>query len=183
MARANSPALVVLDIMMPDMDGLEVCRRLKNGSGVPVLMLTARDSVAERVTGLETGADDYLIKPFAFEELVARVRALLRRSEPATPEVLRYSDLSLDTGARVAHRAGREIMLSTTEYSLLHLLMRNRGQVITRGRIMDAVWGYDFGGDSNILDVYIRYLRTKLEAEGESRLIYTMRGTGYVLRV
>lgn len=182
LARERVPDLVVLDVMMPEMDGLEVCRRLKAGGDVPVLMLTAKDAVADRVEGLDTGADDYLVKPFAFEELLARVRALLRRREAEAPEVLRYSDLSLDTGSRIAGRGGREIELSTTEYNLLHLFMRHPRQVLPRARIMDAVWGYDFGGESNVLEVYVRYLRAKLEAGGEPRLIHTMRGTGYVLR-
>ncbi len=182
LARESAPDLVVLDIMMPGMDGLEVCRRLKAGGDVPILMLTARDAVADRVEGLETGADDYLVKPFAFEELLARIRALLRRRDTHAPEVLRYSDLSLDTGARIARRGHREIQLSTTEYNLLHLFVRHPGHVLTRARIMDAVWGYDFGGESNVLEVYVRYLRAKLEADGEPRLIHTMRGTGYVLR-
>ena len=159
-----------------------MCRRLKAGGDVPILMLTARDAVADRVEGLETGADDYLVKPFAFEELLARIRALLRRRDTHAPEVLRYSDLSLDTGARIARRGHREIQLSTTEYNLLHLFVRHPGHVLTRDRIMDAVWGYDFGGESNVLEVYVRYLRAKLEGDGEPRLIHTMRGTGYVLR-
>ena len=182
LARGRTPDLVVLDVMMPGMDGLEVCRRLKAGGDVPILMLTGRDAVADRVEGLETGADDYLVKPFAVEELLARIRALLRRRDASTPEVLRSSDLSLDTGARIARRGHREIQLSTTEYNLLHLFMRHPGQVLTRARIMDAVWGYDFGGESNVLEVYVRYLRAKLEADEEPRLIHTMRGTGYVLR-
>ncbi len=181
-ARERVPDLVVLDVMMPVIDGLEVCRRLKSGGDVPVLMLTARDAVADRVLGLETGADDYLVKPFAFEELVARVHALLRRRDSSAPEVLRYSNLSLETGARTARRGAREIQLSTTEYNLLHLFMRNPGRVLTRDRIMESVWGYDFGGESNVLEVYVRYLRTKLEDGGEPRLIHTMRGSGYVLR-
>lgn len=181
-AREQDPDIVILDVMMPEMDGLEVCRRLKQGSDVAVLMLTARDAVADRVIGLETGADDYLIKPFAFEELVARVRALLRRHDTEKPEIFTYADLALDTGSRMASRAGRQIDLSTTEYNLLHLLMRNREQVLTRDRIMEAVWGYDFGGDSNVLEVYVRYLRSKLEADGGPRLIQTVRGAGYVLR-
>jgi len=181
-ARERPPDLVVLDIMMPGIDGLEVCRRLKAGGDVPVLMLTAKDRVADRVEGLDTGADDYLVKPFAFEELLARIRALLRRREADAPEVLRYSDLSLDTGRRVAIRGAREMQLSTTEYNLLHLFMRHPRQVLTRPQIMDSVWGYDFGGESNVLEVYVRYLRAKLESDGEPRLIHTMRGTGYVLR-
>lgn len=145
-------------------------------------MLTAKDAVADRVKGLETGADDYLVKPFAFEELVARVRALLRRREPAALEVLTCADLVLDLGSRAARRGSRAIQLSTTEFKLLELFMGHQGQVLPRDRIMDQVWGYDFGGDSNILDVYVRYLRNKLEAGGEPRLVHTMRGTGYVLR-
>ncbi len=182
LARERPPDIVVLDIMMPSMDGLEVCRRLKAAGGIPVLMLTAKDAVADKVKGLETGADDYLVKPFAFEELVARIRALLRRHDAASPEVLRYSDLSLDVGTRTARRGSREVQLSTTEFKLLELFMRHPRQVLTRSQIMDRVWGYDLGGGSNVLEVYVRYLRTKLEAGGEPRLIHTMRGTGYVLR-
>lgn len=182
LARERPPDIVVLDIMMPGMDGLEVCRRLKAAGGIPVLMLTAKDAVADKVKGLETGADDYLVKPFAFEELVARIRALLRRHDAASPEVLRYSDLALDVGTRTARRGSREVQLSTTEFKLLELFMRHPRQVLTRSQIMDRVWGYDLGGESNVLEVYVRYLRTKLEAGGEPRLIHTMRGTGYVLR-
>jgi two-component system, OmpR family, response regulator MprA len=181
-ARERPPDLVVLDIMMPGMDGLEVCRRLKAISGAPVLMLTARDAVSDKVLGLETGADDYLVKPFAFEELLARVRALLRRGRPAAPAVLHCADLTLDLGTRAARRGGRGIGLSTTEFKLLELFMQNPGQVLTREQIMDRVWGYDFGRDSNVLEVYVRYLREKLEAGGEPRLIHTVRGAGYVLR-
>lgn len=181
-AREKAPDMVILDVMMPGMDGLEVCRRLKAGGDLPVLMLTARDSVADRVEGLETGADDYLVKPFAFEELLARIHALLRRREREAPEVLRYSDLSLDTAERVARRGARQIELSATEYNLLNLFMRRPRHVLTRDRIMESVWGYDFDGESNVLEVYVRYLRRKLEAGGEPRLIHTMRGTGYVLR-
>ncbi len=181
-ARERSPDVVVLDIMMPGMDGLEVCRRLKAGSNVPVLMLTARDAVSDRVKGLETGADDYLVKPFAFEELVARIRALLRRHEARAPEVLRCGDLVLDTGSRTARRGNRDIQLSTTEFKLLYLFMRHQGQVLTRSQIMERVWEYDFEGESNVLEVYVRYLRNKLEANGEPRLLHTMRGSGYVLR-
>lgn len=181
-ARERLPDLVVLDVMMPGMDGMEVCRRLKAGSDVPVIMLTARDAIADRVEGLETGADDYLVKPFAFDELLARIHALLRRREAGAPEVLRFSDLVLDTGSRTARRGKREIQLSTTEYNLLSLFMRHPRHVLTRDRIMESVWGYDFDGESNVLEVYVRYLRAKLEADGEPRLINTMRGTGYVLR-
>ena len=177
------PDLVVLDIMLPGLDGLEVAQRLRAaGDNVPILMLTARDTVADRVKGLETGADDYLVKPFAAEELVARVKALLRRSQEERHEVLRYADVELDTGTRVAHRGAREIDLSPTEYELLALFMRRPRQVLTREIILDRVWGMDFEGSSNVMEVYIGYLRTKLEAEGESRLIHTIRGVGYVFK-
>jgi two-component system response regulator MprA len=177
------PDLVVLDIMLPGLDGLEVAQRLRTaGDNVPILMLTARDTVADRVKGLETGADDYLVKPFAPEELVARVKALLRRSQEERHEVLRYADVELDTGTRVAHRKAREIDLSPTEYELLALFIRRPRQVLTREIILDRVWGMDFEGSSNVMEVYIGYLRTKLEAEGESRLIHTVRGVGYVFK-
>ena len=177
------PDLVVLDIMLPGLDGLEVAQRLRAaGDNVPILMLTARDTVADRVKGLETGADDYLVKPFAPEELVARVKALLRRSQEERHEVLRYADVELDTGTRVAHRGAREIDLSPTEYELLALFLRRPRQVLTREIILDRVWGMDFEGSSNVMEVYIGYLRTKLEAEGESRLIHTVRGVGYVFK-
>jgi two-component system, OmpR family, response regulator MprA len=177
------PDLVVLDIMLPGLDGLEVAQRLRAaGDNVPILMLTARDTVSDRVKGLETGADDYLVKPFAPEELVARVKALLRRSQEEQHEVLRYADVELDTGTRVAHRGAREIELSPTEYELLALLMRRPRQVLTREIILDRVWGLDFEGSSNVMEVYVGYLRTKLEAEGEPRLIHTIRGVGYVFK-
>jgi len=177
------PDMVVLDIMLPGLDGLEVAQRLRvAGDNVPILMLTARDTVADRVKGLETGADDYLVKPFAPEELVARVKALLRRSQEERHEVLRYADVELDTGTRVAHRGAREIDLSPTEYELLALFLRRPRQVLTREIILDRVWGMDFEGSSNVMEVYIGYLRTKLEAEGESRLIHTIRGVGYVFK-
>ena len=177
------PDLVVLDIMLPGLDGLEVAQRLRAaGDNVPILMLTARDTVADRVKGLETGADDYLVKPFAPEELVARVKALLRRSQEERHEVLRYADVELDTGTRVAHRGAREIDLSPTEYELLALFLRRPRQVLTREIILDRVWGMDFEGSSNVMEVYIGYLRTKLEAERESRLIHTVRGVGYVFK-
>jgi two-component system response regulator MprA len=177
------PDLVVLDIMLPGLDGLEVARRLRAaGDNVPVLMVTARDAVADRVKGLETGADDYLVKPFAPEELVARVKALLRRNQEARHEVLHYADIELDTGTRIAHRGSREIDLSPTEYELLALFLRRPRQVLTREIILDRVWGMDFEGSSNVMEVYIGYLRAKLEAEGEPRLIHTVRGVGYVLK-
>ena len=177
------PDLVVLDIMLPGLDGLEVAQRLRAaGDNVPILMLTARDTVADRVKGLETGADDYLVKPFAPEELVARVKALLRRSQEERHEMLRFADVELDTGTRVAHRGAREIDLSPTEYELLALFLRRPRQVLTREIILDRVWGMDFEGSSNVMEVYIGYLRTKLEAKGESRLIHTVRGVGYVFK-
>src|SRR5215471_19130636 len=179
----HPPDLIVLDIMLPELDGLEVAQRLREaGDNMPILMLTARDAVADRVKGLETGADDYLVKPFAPDELVARVKALLRRSQEERQEVLRYADVELDTGTRVAHRGAREIELSPTEYELLALFMRRPRQVLTRDIILDRVWGIDFEGSSNVMEVYIGYLRAKLEAEGEPRLIHTVRGVGYVFK-
>ena len=177
------PDVVVLDIMLPGMSGLEVCDRLrKAGNQVPILMLTAKDAIADRVAGLDMGADDYLVKPVDLTELQARVWALLRRRNPEQTEVLRFADLELDTGTRVAHRGARAIELSTTEYELLALFLRRPRQVLTRDIIMDRVWGYDFEGESNVLEVYIGYLRSKLEDKGEPRLIHTVRGAGYVLR-
>ncbi len=177
------PDLIVLDIMLPGLDGLEVSRRLRAaGDNVPILMLTARDAVADRVRGLETGADDYLVKPFAPEELVARIKALLRRTQEEQQEVLRYADVELDTGTRIAHRGAREIELSPTEYELLMLFLRRPRQVLTRDIILDRVWGLDFEGSSNVLEVYVGYLRNKLEAQGEPRLIHTVRGVGYVFK-
>nr|WP_316044686.1 response regulator transcription factor [Acidiferrimicrobium sp. IK] len=185
-AHAQSPAdAVVLDVAMPRMDGLEVCRRLRSaGDGVPILLLTARAAVDERVAGLDAGADDYLVKPFALEELLARIRALLRRNAPLSEnEILRFADLSLDPGTRDVRRGGRRIELTRTEFLLLELLLRNPRQVLPREVIFDRVWGYDFGANSNSLEVYIGYLRRKTEADGEPRLIHTVRGVGYVLRL
>lgn len=177
------PDLIVLDVLLPGIDGLEVARRLREaGDNVPILMLTARDAVENRVEGLAVGADDYLVKPFAPEELVARVKALLRRSQAERYEVLRYADVELDTGTRLAHRGAREIELSPTEYELLALFLRRPRQVLTREIIMDRIWGLDFEGSSNILEVYVGYLRAKLEAAGEPRLIHTIRGVGYVFK-
>ncbi len=183
-AHAERPAdAIVLDVAMPRMDGLEVCRRLRSaGDSTPVLMLTARAAIHDRVAGLDAGADDYLVKPFALEELLARIRALLRRSTPADDEVLRFSDLSLDPGTREVRRGERLMELTRTEFLLLELLLRNARQVLTRELIFDRVWGYDFGANSNSLEVYIGYLRRKTEAAGEPRLIHTVRGVGYVLR-
>jgi two-component system response regulator MprA len=182
LARENPPDLVVLDWMLPGMDGLEVCRRLRAGSQVPILILTAKDTVEDRVHGLDAGADDYVVKPFAFAELLARIRALLRRTGPGEPETLRFADLVLDTGTHRARRGERVIDLTAKEYDLLEMFMRHPRQVLTREVIYDRVWGYDFGGESNIIEVYVRYLRQKIEAEGESKLLHTVRGVGYVLR-
>jgi DNA-binding response OmpR family regulator len=180
MARERLPDLVVLDIMLPDIDGLEVCRRLRAGSpDLPILMLTAKDAVPDRVAGLDAGADDYLVKPFAFDELLARIRALLRRAQPQQQTVLRFADLVLDTNLREARRGDRVIKLTPKEYELLELFMRHPRQVLSRDVIFDRVWGYDFGGESNIIEVYVRYLRRKL---GEPNLIQTVREVGYVLR-
>ncbi len=182
-AREHLPDLVVLDIMLPGIDGLEVTRRLRSsGDKLAILMLTARDDVPDRVAGLETGADDYLVKPFSFDELLARVRALLRRHATAAGEILRFADLELDVDAREARRAGATIELTTTEFNLLLLFMRHPRKVLTRDVIMEHVWAYDFGGESNVLEVYVRYLRTKLEMSGLPRLIQTVRGAGYVLK-
>lgn len=182
LARENPPDLVLLDIMLPGIDGLEVCRRLRATSDVPILMLTAKETVEDRVTGLDAGADDYLVKPFAFDELMARVRALLRRSQPVKPQVYRFADLELDTGTRQGQRDGRIFDLTAKEYELLELFMRHPRQVLTREVIFDHVWDYDFGGESNIIEVYVRYLRQKTEEGDQSRLIHTVRGIGYVLR-
>ena len=186
LAQMNPPDLVILDWMLPEiepgLDGLEVCRRLRAESEVPILMLTAKDSVPDRVRGLDAGADDYLVKPFALNELLARVRALIRRVKPELPTVLEFSDLSLDTGTHQAYRGERGFELTAKEYELLELFLRHPRQVLTRDVIYDRVWGYDFGGESNIIEVYVRYLRQKTEASGEGRLIHTVRGVGYVLR-
>ena len=182
-AREHLPDLVVLDVMLPGMDGLEVIRRLRSAKEeVAILMLTARDEVKDRVAGLETGADDYLAKPFSFEELLARVHALLRRKTAPSGEILRFADLELDVDAREARRGGRTIELTTTEYNLLLLFLRHPRKVLTRDVIFEHVWAYDFEGESNVLEVYVRYLRNKLEADGEARLIHTVRGAGYVLK-
>jgi two-component system response regulator MprA len=183
--RIRPPDLIILDLMLPGIDGLEVCRRLRNaGDSIAVLMLTARDTVADRVAGFETGADDYLVKPFAQEELLARVKALLRRRKPhdIAREVLVFEDLELDTTTRQAKRGNRLIDLSTTEFELLSLFMRNPRMVLTRSLLMDRIWGSDFEGGPNVLEVYIGHLRGKLEKQSEKRLIQTVRGAGYVLR-
>jgi two-component system, OmpR family, response regulator MprA len=177
------PDAVILDVLMPGVDGLEVCRRLRTGGNrLPVLMLTARAEVETRVAGLDAGADDYVTKPFALEELLARLRALLRRSGSPSGEVLRFADLTLDPGTREVRREGEPIELTRTEFSLLELFMLNPRQVLTRSVIFERVWGYDFGFSSNSLDVYIGYLRRKTETGGRPRLIHTVRGVGYALR-
>jgi two-component system, OmpR family, response regulator MprA len=174
---------MILDVLMPGVDGLEVCRRLRsNGSQLPILMLTARTEVEDRVAGLDAGADDYVVKPFALEELLARLRALLRRTSEGEGDALRFADLELDPSTRDVLRGDRPIELTRTEFALLELFMRNPRQVLTRSIIFERVWGYDFGFASNSLDVYIGYLRRKTEAGGEPRLVQTVRGVGYALR-
>ncbi len=183
--RTRHPDLVILDLMLPGIDGFEVCRRLRStGDEIAILMLTARDAVSDRVAGFETGVDDYLVKPFALEELLARVKALLRRRNPPdiSREVLIFEDLELDTATRQAKRGNRLIDLSTTEFELLSLFMRNPRLVLTRSLLMDRIWGSDFEGGPNVLEVYIGHLRAKLEKQSEKRLIQTVRGAGYVLR-
>ncbi|MGZ4543157.1 MAG: response regulator transcription factor [Mycobacteriaceae bacterium] len=183
---AQKPDAIVLDVMMPRIDGLEVCRRLRStGVDLPILVLTARDTVSERVSGLDAGADDYLPKPFALEELLARLRALLRRSVPAegaASEMLTFADLTMDPVTMEVKRGERPISLTRTEYSLLELLLTNARRVLSRSRILEDVWGYDFPTSGNALEVYVGYLRRKTEAEGEPRLIHTVRGVGYVMR-
>jgi len=181
-AREREPDLVILDIMMPKLDGMEVSNRLRQGSDVPILMLTAKGTVNDKVAGLESGADDYLVKPFAFDELLARVRALLRRRSPREGESLRFGDLSLDTSTREVKRGNEAIELTAQEFKLLELFMRHPRQVLKRGLIYDRIWGYDFEGYSNVIEVYVRYLRSKLEAGDKPRLIHTVRSVGYVLK-
>jgi two-component system response regulator MprA len=181
-AREIEPDLVILDIMMPGIDGVEVSKRLRQASDVPILLLTAKGTVADRVTGLDSGADDYLVKPFAFDELIARVKALLRRHQPKEGEILRFSDISLDTATREVRRGNEGIELTAQEFDLLELFIRHPRQVLNRDRIYERVWGYDFGGESNLIEVYVSYLRSKLEASGRTRLIHTVRGVGYVLK-
>ena len=183
MARDKAPDLVILDVMMPGMDGFEVLGRLRNAEpSLPVLMLTARDGSDDQVKGLESGADDYVVKPFSFSILAARVKALLRRSETEHPEVMRFADLSLDTGTKRAARGTREIDLTSTEYEVLRQFLMHPRRVLPKHMLMDRIWGYDVEGSSNVLEVYVKQLRQKLEAAGEPRLIHTFRGSGYVLR-
>ena len=182
LAHDHHPDLVILDWMLPGMDGLEVCRRLRLQSGLPILMLTAKDTIQDRVQGLDAGADDYIVKPFNLDELTARIRALLRRTQTERNQVYNFADLTMDTSSRQVTRGKRPVSLTAKEYELLELFLRHPRQVLTREVIFDRVWGYDFGGESNVLEVYIRYLRQKLEAEAEPRLIHTIRSVGYVLR-
>lgn len=193
-AQRINPDLIILDVMLPGIDGLEVCRRLRTNpttQDIPILMLTAKDGVRDRITGLDTGADDYLTKPFSFEELVARIRAILRRQnrgrgdseEAAHGQVMLFGDLQLNTSTREVARNGRQIELTATEYNLLHLFMSHPRQVLDRQTILNRVWGYDFLGETNIIEVYVRYLREKIEdSPSTPRLIQTVRGVGYVLK-
>ena len=182
-ARDHAPDLVILDLMLPGLDGFQVLQRLRAADAtLPVLMLTARDQAADQVRGLEAGADDYVVKPFTFAVLVARVKALLRRKEIEHPEVLRFADLVLDTGARRAQRGSREIDLTSTEYEVLRQFLLHPRRVLPKHFLMDRVWGYEAEGSSNVLEVYVKQLRHKLEADGAARLIYTFRGVGYVMR-
>jgi two-component system, OmpR family, response regulator MprA len=182
LAAKSAPDLVILDVMMPDLDGLETARRLRRDSPVPILMLTARDAVADRVAGFRSGADDYLVKPFAFEELLARIEALLRRTRPPQVEVLTFSDLELNTRTYEVTRGGKPIELTARGFSLLEYFLRHPRQVLTREQIFRAIWGSDFLGASNVIDVNISYLRDRLESHGGPRLIHTVRGVGYALR-
>lgn len=183
LALESPPDLVILDIMMPGIDGYEICRRLRSGGDVPILMLTAKDEVPDRVRGLDVGADDYLVKPFALEELQARIRALLRRREPdGARQVLRFADLEVDVGTHEVRRGDRSVDLTAKEYELLTLFLRHPRQVLTRETLLERVWGFNFEAETHVLEVYVGYLRQKLEAAGEKRLIHTVRGVGYVLR-
>jgi two-component system, OmpR family, response regulator MprA len=182
LAHDHHPDLVILDWMLPGMDGLEVCRRLRLQGGLPILMLTAKDTIQDRVQGLDAGADDYIVKPFNLDELTARIRALFRRTQKERNQVYQFADLTMDSDSRQVTRGKRLVPLTAKEFELLELFLRHPRQVLTREVIFDRVWGYDFGGESNVLEVYIRYLRQKLEAENEPRLIHTVRSVGYVLR-
>jgi len=182
LAAAKNPDLVILDVMLPEMDGFEIARRLRQTGPVPILMLTARDAIADRVAGLRSGADDYLVKPFAFEELLARIEALLRRTRPPAVEILAFADVELNTRTREVTRAGKPIELTARGFSLLEYFLRHPRQVLAREQIFRAIWGSDFMGASNVIDVNISYLRDRLESNGDPRLIHTVRGVGYALR-
>lgn len=181
-ARRKQPDLVILDIMIPGGNGIEISRRLRQAGRMPILVLTAREAVADRVAALDSGADDYLTKPFAFDELLARIRALLRRSRPAENELLHFSDLSMNTATREVRRGEKPLELTVQEFDLLELLMRYPRRVLRRGLIYEKVWGHDFGAGYHVIDVYVSYLRSKLEAGHLPRLIHTVRGVGYVLK-
>jgi two-component system response regulator MprA len=180
--RAAEPDIVILDVMMPGIGGIEVSQRLRQLSSTPILMLTAKGTLADKVAGLNGGADDYLVKPFEFDELLARIKALLRRSDPTRQESLRFQDLEMNTSTREVKRGSELVDLTAQEFDLLEYLMRNPKQVLTREQIYNKVWGYDFEGESNVIEVYIRYLRSKLEPGGRPKLIHTVRGVGYVLK-
>jgi DNA-binding response OmpR family regulator len=183
LARESQPDLAILDWMMPGLTGVELCRRLRStGIKIPVILLTAKDEVGDRVAGLDAGADDYLVKPFSIEELLARIRAHLRRTQETDGDLLQFEDLSLNRRTREVHRGQRSIDLTAKEFDLLQYLMSHPRQVFTRDQILENIWGYDFLGDSNIIEVYVRYLRLKLEQDSEKRLIHTARGVGYSLR-
>ena len=181
-ALEREPDLVVLDIMLPEIDGLEISRRLNAAGDVPVLMLTAKSTLADKIAGFNSGADDYLVKPFSLDELLVRVKALLKRRLISKDEIYKFSDLLLDVGSREVKRGGRSIQLTAQEFDLLKLFLMHPRQVLRRDFIYERVWGYDFTGDSNVIEVYVRYLRSKLEDRGEPRLLHTARGVGYVLR-
>jgi DNA-binding response OmpR family regulator len=183
LARESNPDLAILDWMLPGLTGLELCRRLRaTGNKIPVILLTAKDEVSDRVAGLDAGADDYVVKPFSIEELLARIRAHLRRTNEPNSDLLQFEDLSLNRSTREVFRGQRSIELTAKEFDLLEYLLNHPRQVLTRDQILEKVWGYDFMGDSNIIEVYIRYLRLKLEENTEKRLIHTIRGVGYTLR-
>lgn len=183
LARESAPDLAILDWMLPGLSGLELCRRLRaTGNKMPIILLTAKDEVGDRVAGLDAGADDYVVKPFSIEELLARIRAHLRRIHEPDSSLLTFEDLNLNRSTREVFRGQRSIELTAKEFDLLDYLLNHPRQVLTRDQILEKVWGYDFMGDSNIIEVYIRYLRLKLEEEGEKRLIHTIRGVGYTLR-
>ena len=181
-ARDRPPDLVVLDVMLPGLDGVEVCRRLRAGSDVPILMLTARDAISDRVSGLDAGADDYLVKPFAYDELLARARALLRRRAPASREVLRCADLVMDVGKHEVRRGDRAVELTALQFNLLEHFLRHPRQVMERDQLLESVWGVDSDAISNVVDVTIADLRARIESESQPRLLHTIRGVGYVLR-
>jgi len=180
--REKEPDLVILDVMMPGLDGIEVSKRLRAASKIPILMLTAKGTVPDRITGLDSGADDYMVKPFSFDELLARVRALIRRSQPHEEETLKFADIVLNTSTREVKRGDEVVPLTTREFDLLELFMRNPHQVLHTATICERVWGYEFDGESNVIEVYVSYLRAKLESGGKPRLIQTVRCVGYVLR-